>query len=735
MPGRRSSQDAERLQTDENESLLANKSRSEGHAGDYTDEERCDPERADGGNTTEVSPYRDRRALDAEILSMALPMLAALAADPLAGLVDSAYLGHAGSSQLAAVGVALSVFNTLTKLFNTPLLSVTTGCVAKATGEARRAAAAAASSPADREAGAAGSSQGCSSITAASATTEGSASAGHTSACVGSAETAAQSPSTAGCPAAPLASPSSGGAAAAPGPAGTSLHGKAACTASSLATAADDNCRSGSATAARTGSKTSTNSDVTPSRTATTAATAAVTATDQERRAALSCLFLAFLAGLLQAGLLVAGGRWALCVWGVPHTSPMFAPAWGFLSIRALGAPVTVLMLSLQGVFRGLQDTRTPLLATLLANGVNLVLAPVLIFGARLGAVGAAVGTVSAQAITVGYLLRQLRTRLPPLPPSPASCQQLPQKGVSVAARDQVAAAADNQERWSKAGHVVADGKAHEAEATVVPPRLAAGGAAGRLASWCWETLRDTFPLFKPTGLLILRLASVMVAYAVATTLVAHAGEIVTASHQICFQLWLASSLLADALAVAAQSLMARDLGAGSVQGATQVAGRVGEMAGALGLGLACALAAGHRGLPALFSRDPLVLGLVRGLFPIICVTQPITVLAMTWDGILFGAGGFRYAAFSMNGASIPAIITMVAGSRMWARHPKSADGSSSGAHNDQAEDRERQGVSGSTVLAVVWAGLTVLMLMRWLVIVVPYMLRVGPFRQMRKRC
>jgi hypothetical protein len=34
------------------------------------------------------------------------------------------------------------------------------------------------------------------------------------------------------------------------------------------------------------------------------------------------------------------------------------------------------------------------------------------------------------------------------------------------------------------------------------------------------------------------------------------------AAHQICFQLWLASSLLADALAVAAQSLLARRLAA-----------------------------------------------------------------------------------------------------------------------------------------------------------------------------
>lgn len=33
-----------------------------------------------------------------------------------------------------------------------------------------------------------------------------------------------------------------------------------------------------------------------------------------------------------------------------------------FLSLRALGAPAMVLTLALQGVFRGLKDTKTPVL-------------------------------------------------------------------------------------------------------------------------------------------------------------------------------------------------------------------------------------------------------------------------------------------------------------------------------------------------------------------------------------
>ena len=72
-------------------------------------------------------------------------LLASLAAEPLAGLVDAAYVGRLGPTQLAGVGVALSIFNSSTKLLNVPLLAVTTSAVAAASGRATAAAAAAAS--------------------------------------------------------------------------------------------------------------------------------------------------------------------------------------------------------------------------------------------------------------------------------------------------------------------------------------------------------------------------------------------------------------------------------------------------------------------------------------------------------------------------------------------------------------------------------------------------------------
>ncbi|CAL4912025.1 unnamed protein product [Urochloa decumbens] len=67
----------------------------------------------------------------ADIIGIAAPAVLALAADPITALVDTAFVGHIGSAELAAVGASASVFNLVSKLFNVPLLNVTTSFVAE----------------------------------------------------------------------------------------------------------------------------------------------------------------------------------------------------------------------------------------------------------------------------------------------------------------------------------------------------------------------------------------------------------------------------------------------------------------------------------------------------------------------------------------------------------------------------------------------------------------------------
>ena len=54
----------------------------------------------------------------------------------------------------------------------------------------------------------------------------------------------------------------------------------------------------------------------------------------------------------------------------------------------------------MQGVYRGLGDTRTPLWGTLACNAINVLLAPLLIFSVDWGCRGAALATVASQVST-----------------------------------------------------------------------------------------------------------------------------------------------------------------------------------------------------------------------------------------------------------------------------------------------------------------------------------------------
>nr|TKW18501.1 hypothetical protein SEVIR_5G434700v2 [Setaria viridis] len=69
--------------------------------------------------------------LGAEVLGIAVPASLALTADPLASLIDTAFIGRLGSVEIAAVGVAIAVFNQVMKVCTYPLVSVTTSFVAE----------------------------------------------------------------------------------------------------------------------------------------------------------------------------------------------------------------------------------------------------------------------------------------------------------------------------------------------------------------------------------------------------------------------------------------------------------------------------------------------------------------------------------------------------------------------------------------------------------------------------
>lgn len=76
-----------------------------------------------------------------------------------------------------------------------------------------------------------------------------------------------------------------------------------------------------------------------------------------------------------------------------------------YLIISALALPAMLLILAATGALRGVLDLRTPLIATIVANIVNVVLNLTFVYGFDWGVRGAAAGTAVAQWLAAGWLV------------------------------------------------------------------------------------------------------------------------------------------------------------------------------------------------------------------------------------------------------------------------------------------------------------------------------------------
>jgi multidrug resistance protein, MATE family len=127
---------------------------------------------------------------------------------------------------------------------------------------------------------------------------------------------------------------------------------------------------------------------------------------DQEavRRSVWQGLWLAWAFGLVVAALAPAGDALFGLMGGSAEVSRY---ADEYFTVRILGAPVTFTLLALNSWFEGRGDTRTPMVATVLANGLNIVLDPLFIFGwgpiPAWGIGGAASSTVLAVGVGAAF--------------------------------------------------------------------------------------------------------------------------------------------------------------------------------------------------------------------------------------------------------------------------------------------------------------------------------------------
>ncbi|CAA6667320.1 unnamed protein product [Spirodela intermedia] len=163
------------------------------------------------------------------------------------------------------------------------------------------------------------------------------------------------------------------------------------------------------------------------------------------------------------------------------------------------------------------------------------------------------------------------------------------------------------------------------------------------------------FSRFLTCGFLLLaRVVAVTFCVTLAASLAACRGPIAMAAFQVCLQVWLSTSLIADGLAVAGQFICH-----GDHQKAVAVASRVLQLGIILGLGLSAVIGIGMKFGSGIFTKDKNVQKLIHTVLPFVAATQPINSLAFVFDGINFGASDYIYSAYSMVLVAILSVISL----------------------------------------------------------------------------
>lgn len=289
-----------------------------------------------------------------------------------------------------------------------------------------------------------------------------------------------------------------------------------------------------------------------------------------------SALLLAATVGVLQLVVYSLFCRRITIGMGVTPDSGMWHSALSYLQVRSLGTPAATLWLVANGIFRGLGDTRTPLIYSLLFTALNAVLDPLFIFTLGFGASGAAAGTALAQYIALVPLLLALNKRVPI-----DILGQLNELGTSLKA-------------YVKAGSMV-----------------------------------------------LFRTLAKVLAYSVCARQAALLGSVSAAAYNLTFQLGFATTQICESVAVAVQTLIAREMARPDSKSKPAILRHLISTSVGFGGGVAFLLS-----LSTFWRRDMILAGLTTNaavrtaaasIFPAVLATQVLKGLAYPVNGIIMG--------------------------------------------------------------------------------------------------
>lgn len=174
---------------------------------------------------------------------------------------------------------------------------------------------------------------------------------------------------------------------------------------------------------------------------------------------------------------------------------------------------------------------------------------------------------------------------------------------------------------------VVRAARRHGASLRPSPDGIRGAGAAGVPLLLRTVTLR--------AGLLVMTYG--------ATTL----GDTDLAAMQVAMTLWTFLAFALDAIAIAAQAITGRSLGAGDHAGTRAITARMLRWGVVSGVVTGLLLAAASPWLGAVFTDDPAVRDLLVPVLLVAAVAQPLAGVVFVLDGVLIGAGDGRYLAWA----------------------------------------------------------------------------------------
>ncbi|MGW9629976.1 MATE family efflux transporter, partial [Agromyces sp. NPDC055520] len=148
-------------------------------------------------------------------------------------------------------------------------------------------------------------------------------------------------------------------------------------------------------------------------------------------------------------------------------------------------------------------------------------------------------------------------------------------------------------------------------------------------------------------GWLFLRTLSLRLALLLATWAATSLGSNELAAFQVAMTIYFTIGFALDALAIAAQALVGRDLGAGDVAGVRAVLKRCLQWGVGSGGVIGGLLLATAWVLPAVFTSSADVAALLPPTLVVLAVSAPLGGIVFVLDGVLIGAGDARYLAWT----------------------------------------------------------------------------------------